>query len=81
MSGKIKDDSGATSFQNPLGKAVAKCQQPFVRHLRKMLKNGASNHGRSPRQVTTTANHERAFVMCAISADYKGVSKAANHDS
>nr|DAU91988.1 MAG TPA: hypothetical protein [Caudoviricetes sp.] len=47
----------------------------------KMLKNGASNHCRSPRQVTTTANHERAFVMCAISTDYKGVSKVANHDS
>lgn len=81
MSGKLKDDSGATSSQIALGKAIAKCQRPFVRHLRKMLKNGASNHGRYPRQVTTTANHERAFVMCAISTDYKGVSKVANHDS
>lgn len=80
MSGKLKDDSGATSSQIALGKAIAKCQRPFVRHLRKMLKNGASNHSRYPRQATTTANHERAFVMCAISTDYKGVSKVANHD-
>lgn len=81
MSGLLDDDSGATSSSNALGKAVAKCQRPFARHLGKMLKNGASNHRRYPRQVTTTANHERAFVMCAISTDYKGVSKVANHDS
>lgn len=81
MSGKLKDDSGATSSQNALGKAVAKCQQSFVRRLPEKLKNEASNHGRYPRQVTTTANHERAFVMCDISTVYKGVSKVANHDS
>ena len=81
MSGLLDDDNGATSSQNAIGKAVAKCQQSFVRHLEKMFKNGASNHGRYPRQVTTTANHERAFVMTAISTNYKCVSKVANHDS
>ena len=81
MSGLLDDDNGATSSQNAIGKAVAKCQQSFVRHLEKMFKNGASNHGRYPRQVTTTANHERTFVMTAISTNYKCVSKVANHDS
>lgn len=80
MSGKLKDDSGATSSQNGLEKAVAKCKQPLVRLLIKKLKNEASNHGRYPRQVTTTANHDRAFVMSAISTDYSGVVLLANHD-
>lgn len=33
MSGKLNDDSGATSSPNAPGKAVEKCQQSFVRHL------------------------------------------------
>lgn len=80
MSGKLKDDSGATSSQNVLEKAVAKCQHPFVLLLLKKLKNGANNHGRYTRQVTTTANHDRVFVISVISTDYSGVILSANHD-
>lgn len=73
MSGFTADDTASTSSPICLGKAVAKCQRPLRNRSRKNLKNGGFNHGRYSRQVTTTANHGRAFVICAISTDYRGV--------
>jgi len=45
-----------------------------------------SNHdgpkiGGSKMTLTTTSNHDRAFVMPDISTDYGGVILLANHDS
>ncbi len=45
-----------------------------------------SNHdgpkiGGSKMTLTTTSNHDRAFVMPDISTDYGGVILSANHDS
>ena len=50
MSGLLDDDNGATSSQNAIGKAVAKCQQFFVRHLEKCSKM---------ERVTTVGVHDK----------------------